>query len=118
MSLGPFLRRELITSVRRGGAFNDRFIAVVLVTAAIAGCVGFWDWWGWDRASVAGAARFAEVTSRLIVVALTLIAIGESLRVARSIASERDRKSLDALLATRLSGAEIVLGTIVAGLIG
>src|SRR5918998_1280727 len=37
--------------------------------------------------------------------------------VAPAIASERDRKSLDALLATRLSAADIVLGTTIAGLL-
>ena len=36
--------------------------------------------------------------------------------MARAIASERDRKTLDALLATRLSSPQIVLGVMAAGL--
>ena len=51
MSVGPFLWRELITSVRRGTAFSDRRSAVVLMTAVVAGCVVVWNRWGWDRAS-------------------------------------------------------------------
>src|SRR5262249_45453799 len=38
-------------------------------------------------------------------------------QVAPAIASERDRKSLDSLLTTRFSSAEIVLGTMAAGLL-
>ena len=118
MSLGPFLRRELITSVRRGTAFSDRRDAVVLMMAVVAGCVVVWDWWGWDRASVAGAASFALSTFGLIVAAQVVLVLGlVPALVAPAIASERDRKSLDALLATRVSAAEIVLGTMGAGLL-
>jgi ABC-type Na+ efflux pump permease subunit len=118
MSLGPFLRRELITSVRRGTAFSDRRSAVVLLTMVVAACVVVWDWWGWDRASVAGAASLALTTFGLMVAAqvvLTLVSVPAM--VAPAIASERDRKSLDSLLATPVSAAEIVLGAMGAGLL-
>ena len=39
MSPGPFLRRELTTSVRRGTAFADRRGAVLSATAVVAACV-------------------------------------------------------------------------------
>ena len=116
--LGPFLRRELITSVRRGTAWSDRRSAVVLTTAVITGCVVAWNWRGWDRASVAGAASFALTAFGLSVAAQAVLLLGlVPALVAPAIASERDRKSLDALLATRLSAAEIVLGTMGAGLL-
>ena len=115
MSVGPFLWRELITSVRRGTAFSDRRRAVVLMTAVVAGWVVVWDRWGWDRASVAGAASFALTTFGLIVAAQAFLAPG--LVPVPVLASERDRKSLDSLLATPLSATEIVLGTMGAGLL-
>src|SRR6516164_4922779 len=118
MFLGPFLRREMITSVRSARVIRDRLIALLLVTGVVAGCVLVWDEWGWDRTSVPGAAWFALVAYGLTAFALAGIAIGLAVgQVAPAIASERDRKSLDSLLTTRLSSAEIVLGTMAAGLL-
>ena len=117
MQLGLFLRRALITLARRGTVFRDRMAAVIVVAAVVAGCVVFWDRLGWDRVSIAGAAWFGISTFGMVVGVLALPAIsivcGE---VAPSIASERDRKSLDSLLATSLTSAEIVLGMMVTGL--
>ena len=73
---------------------------------------------GWDRASVAGAASFALSAFGLIVAAQALLAPGlVPVMFAPVIALERDRKSLDSLLATPLSATEIVLGTMGAGLL-
>ena len=118
MVLGPFLRREMITSVRSARVIRDRLIALLLVTAVVAGCVVVWDEWGWDRTSVREAAWFALVAFGLIAFAQAGIAIGLVVgSVAPAIAAERDRKSLDALLATQLSSAKIVVGTMAAGLL-
>jgi ABC-type transport system involved in multi-copper enzyme maturation permease subunit len=118
MALGPILRRELITSVRRAETFQDRLGAAAVAAAVLAGSVVAWAWWGWDRASVAGAAAFARATFGLIVAAQAVLTMGlVPGEVAPRIASERDRKSLDALLATPLSGAAIVLGATAAGLV-
>jgi hypothetical protein len=117
MAFGPFLRRELTTSVRQGGAYHDRIAALVLVMAIVAGYMVAWRWFGWERASVEGAAVFGWSTFGLIVVAQVCLAITTAARqVAPAIASERDRKSLDAVLATRLSAADVVLGAMAAGL--
>jgi ABC-type transport system involved in multi-copper enzyme maturation permease subunit len=118
MVLGPFLRREMITSVRSARVIHDRLMALLLVTGVVAGCVFVWDQWGWDQTSVSAAAQFALVAYGLSAFTQAGIAIGLVLgQVAPAIASERDRKSLDALLTTRLSSAEIVLGTMAAGLL-
>ena len=118
MLLGPFLRREMITSVRSARVIRDRLIAVSLVTGVVAGCVLVWDQWGWDRTSVSAAAWFALVAFGLTAFTQAGIAIGLVVgQVAPAIASERDRKSLDALLTTQLSSAEIVVGTMAAGLL-
>jgi ABC-type Na+ efflux pump permease subunit len=115
MQLGVFLRRALFTSVRRGTAFQNRVAAVILSAGVVAGCVLFWDRCGWDRTTVAGAALFGHSTFGVLIASLALFAM--ALAGAPSIASERDCKSLDSLLATRLSAAEIVLGMMVPGLV-
>jgi ABC-type Na+ efflux pump permease subunit len=118
MQLGLFLRRELITLARRGKVFHERVLAVLLASGVVSGCVLFWDRLDWDRTTVAGASRFGLSTFGLAVVIQVLTAPAIiSRHVASSIASERDRKSLDALLATRLTSAEIVFGIMVAGLV-
>jgi hypothetical protein len=115
---GPFLKREMVTSVRCGRVIPDRLIALLLVAWVVAGCVGVWDEWGWDRTSVRAAAWFALVAFGLTAFAQAGIAIGLVVgQVAPAIASERDRKSLYAVLTTQLSGAEIVVGTMAAGLL-
>ena len=115
---GPFLKREMVTSVRCARVIRDRLIALLLVTGGVAGCVVVWDEWGWDRTSVREAAWFALVAFGLTAFAQAGIAIGLVVgQVAPAIASERDRKSLDALLTTQLSSAKIVVGTMAAGLL-
>ena len=116
MSIGSFLRREYVVSIERGELFRDRILAAALAGTAVVSCLLVWDWKGWDRTSVAGASSFAQVAFGFVVAAQACISVGFVLTVARAIASERDRKSLDALLATRLSSPQIVLGVIAAGL--
>jgi ABC-type transport system involved in multi-copper enzyme maturation permease subunit len=118
MGFGLFLRREVITSTRRGSVFSDRRGAACLAAAVIGICFGVWDWWGWDRGSVGGAASFGFWMFGVLVVAEAMLAIGLVLGAAApAIASERDRKSLDSLLATRVSSADVVLGALGASLL-
>ena len=117
MGIWPFLRREYVVSVRRGDLFRDRLRAAAAVGLAVAAWLIVWDYWlGWDRASVAGAALFAHVAFGLVVAMQTSVAIGLVIPVSKAVAGERDKKTLDALLATRLSGPEIVFGVMAAGL--
>ncbi len=89
MQLGLFLRRALITFVRRGTVFKDRVAAVIMVVAVVAGCILFWDRLGWERTTIAGAAMFGLSTFGLLVGILTLIAMSLSYaRATPSIASE------------------------------
>jgi len=103
MSAGAFLRREWITSVRRGSVFSERCTAAGMTSAAVVVCLMFWDGKGRDRSSVAGSSAFALDAFAWSMITHLLLALGEipSL-VAPGIASERDRKSLDSLLASRL----------------
>jgi hypothetical protein len=114
MPAGPIFTRELIVTLRNGTTRRDRLFCPVMLAAVVAGCGAVWDWWGWDRASVAGAARFGLSAFGLIVAALGLLTLAP---IQTPIAAERDRKSLDSLLASRLSSAEIVIQTFLAGLL-
>jgi len=117
MPLGSYLSRELITSVRSAGVFRIRVHAALMVAVAVACGFAVWDWSGWERASVAAAARFGLQLAGLVVFAQMCLLIPlVTTKIAPVIARERDRKSLDSLLATRLSSAEIVLGTVAASL--
>jgi ABC-type transport system involved in multi-copper enzyme maturation permease subunit len=118
MLLEPFLKRELITSVRRGEAFSERCGSLVVVALILAVWLLIWDWQGRDRTSGAGAASFALRVCAWTACALALIEFAlVPAFVAPGVASERDRKSLDSLLATRFSSSDIVLGTMGAGLL-
>ena len=75
---GPFLKREMVTSVRCARVLRDRLIALLLVTGGIAGCVVVWDEWGWDRTSVREATWFALVAFGLTAFAQSSIAIGRA----------------------------------------
>lgn len=116
MSIGPFLRLEYAGSIERGELFRDRLRAAVPLGLVLALALVVWDWNGWDRASVAGAATFAHVAFGLVVAVQACLAVALVFPVARMIALERDRKTLDALLATRLSSLQIVVGVMAAGL--
>jgi ABC-type Na+ efflux pump permease subunit len=117
MLLGPFLRREWVTSIRSLRWFGDRRNSSAMLSVFVAGTFLVWDWRGLDRASVSGAARFGDWLFGMIMVAEVALAFQVLNTLAPSIAAERDRKSLDALLTTRLSSAEIVLGNLAAGII-
>ena len=118
MTIGPFLRRELATSVRGGRAFADRRMGAILAGLILSGLLWLWDYQGWDRASVAGSSRFGLAAAGAMVGGLVLLALGVVVHhSALAIAAERDRKTLDALLASRFSSLEIVLGAMASGLI-
>ena len=118
MLRGPFLERMRITSARRASTVWDRAIVAAVAAGLVAGVVVTWDWNDWDRASVSGSmqcalAAFAALIAVEVILGLGIV-VGE---VSPGAALERDKKMLDALLATRLSSAEIVLGMLAAGLV-
>ena len=113
MPFGLFVRRELITSTRRGAAFAERRQAVYVAALLIGGCFGVWEWRDWDRESVAGASSFGFAMFAALVALETVLVLGfVAGTAAPAIAGERDRKSLDSLLATRVSSADVVLGAL------
>jgi hypothetical protein len=117
MLFGPFLRREWVTSVRSLRMFRHRLKSVAAVAVAVAGLFLLWDWRGWDRASVSGASRFGLYLFGMVLAVQAGLAFQLLSTLGPSIAGERDRKSLDALLAARLSSAQIILGNLGAGVL-
>src|SRR4051794_39297707 len=116
MTIGPLFRREHVVSIARGDLFRDRLLVAALTGAAVGSCLLVWGWKGYDRESVVGAASFDQAAFGLVVAVQACMSVGLVIPVSRVIASERDRKTLDALLATRLSSPQVVLGLMAAGL--
>jgi hypothetical protein len=114
MRIGLFLRRDLLATSRRGSTFGGRAFVAGLVLAVIAAVFAIWDANGWERASLSGMTGFTLRIFGFVVGLLTvLLMVGVPNEVAAGLAGERDRKTLDVLLTTRLTDAEIVLGTTV-----
>lgn len=118
MALGLLIKREAQGLARSRRVGRDRVVGVLLVVGVVAGCVVFWDRFGWERGSRPAQARLAQLQFALAAFTLACVAIALVVQqVAPAIATDRDRKRLDALLATRLASAEIVLGSMLAGLL-
>jgi ABC-type Na+ efflux pump permease subunit len=118
ISLGPFLMRQMAAMIRGEKAFSDRQGTVLGVGLIVLGVLVYWDWKGLDRTSILGARELGRAIFGWIVFVKLMGMREVATQVASSIASERDRKTLDVLLSSRLSSAEIVLGTASAALFG
>ncbi len=118
MDLAPFIRREHIKAVRRGEAWKSRGWTIAFGGIFIAGHFVLWDWSSMDRLSVGGAQKFAlQLFASLMAVQALGILGGIPVMVAPMIAGERDRKSLDAVLASSFTSAEMVLGPLCAAML-
>lgn len=117
MTFGPIFWRERVVSARRVSTYVGRALSVGVLLGAVAAvelCATVYEW---DRASVGGQNLYAiRMFCLLVGVSLLPALIAVPMVIAPGIATERDKKSLDALLITRLSGAEIVTGKLAAGI--
>jgi hypothetical protein len=101
MGLGPVFDRELLVAARRGGLHRDRLNLGALLLLIIGGSEIAWWLWYEGKRSIPEMARCAERTFAFIVVGeflITLFVVAEI--VARAIAEERERDTLEALLVT------------------
>lgn len=119
MAIGPILRKELLLASRRRSTYVARVSAATTSLVAVGALVVCAEAYGvWDLATVAGQARFALICFGAVAGVSTLLALMVTpTEVAPRVATERDRKSLDALLTTRLTGTEVVAGNLAAGLL-
>jgi ABC-type Na+ efflux pump permease subunit len=111
----PILNRELLVATRKTRLWGNRgFLVATLLTVVL---VTFGARYYWDRGQVPDQDLMARVAFQAflwMLAAHILMVIGSLTRAALSIALEKDRRTLDFLLATRLCNAEIVLGKLVA----
>ncbi|MEA2632498.1 MAG: hypothetical protein QOE66_2717, partial [Chloroflexota bacterium] len=118
MAIGPIVRKELIVAARRRQTYVGRASSVVVLLLLVGSIEACAYAFGWDRATIRGQAEFTIRTFGALAGVLMLLALMVSpTEVAPGVATERDKKSLDALLTTRLNGAEIVAGKLAAGLL-
>ncbi len=117
MTILPVLKRELVALARRGGEQASRsFFAATLLMSALG---TFTAWYYWEAEQVTNR-LMALVAERSFVIALALhgiVLIAVMGQTAKCVAFEKDRRTLDFLLATRLSSAEIILGKLAAHLL-
>ena len=111
MNITPILSRELLTATRKPRLWGNRsFFGTILLTALLAtlGARYYWDVQDLSHHIMARVAR--QVFLWFLAAHACAIFGVVSAKAVMSIAEEKDRRTLDFLLATQLSNAEIVLG--------
>jgi ABC-type transport system involved in multi-copper enzyme maturation permease subunit len=118
LDITPVLNRELMIASRRAGLWVDRgffagtMLTIVLVTFAAR---YYWDG-GHDLPALMSRAAYQSFL--WIVLLHGMLIVGAvTVGAAASIAGEKERRTLDFLLTTRLRNAEIVLGKLAACLV-
>jgi ABC-type Na+ efflux pump permease subunit len=116
LDITPIFNRELLTATRKSGLWGSRaFSAAILLTIGLA---TFGARYYWDEGQVSNHDMMARVAFQAflwMLLAQVFMIFGVFAgRAVLSIALEKDRRTLDFLLATRLSNAEIVLGKLLA----
>ena len=97
----------------RGPVFGPGVVLLVIATAAVGSGL-----LGWDGGSLAGAREVAgKVFAFVVAVQAMMVMVLVPGAVAPALAGERDRKTLDAVLASGFTSAEVVLGALGAGLV-
>ena len=114
MTILPVLSRELTRMSRRGTEHWSRLLFGAGLMVCVLGTFAAWYYWEGQNVSNHLMARIAE-RSFFLAVALHILVIFDVLQQsARCIAEEKDRRTLEFLLATRLSAGEIIMGKFVA----
>lgn len=117
MIVGPVLSRELVTLPRRARLYVSRamYVAVLLTLIGTSWAVLTGTQ---EIRSVGDLARFGTLVFQILaplqlVVVIFLAALG----AASAVAQEKDRRTLDLLLLTKLNNSELVLGKLLASLL-
>lgn len=117
MLIGPVFTREVIIAPRRGRLYVARtaYPAVLLVLMSTAWLVLTGTQVVRD---VGDLARFGSILFQILApLQLALAMFFSALLAASAVAQEKDRRTLDLLLITRLSNSELVLGKLLASLL-
>jgi ABC-type transport system involved in multi-copper enzyme maturation permease subunit len=110
VDITPILCRELVVATRKPRLWGNRsFFAAILLVAVLATLGARYYWDGADLAHHLMAHAARQIFLWFLVAHACAVFGVFSARAVLSIAQEKDRRTLDFLLATRLSNAEIVL---------
>jgi ABC-type transport system involved in multi-copper enzyme maturation permease subunit len=111
MTIVPVFKRELVAIARRGREPWSRSCFALILLASVLATFTACCYWETGNITNRRMALIAE-RSFLFIVAIHSLAIldGALVQSARCVAEENDRRTLDFLLGTRLSNAEIILG--------
>jgi ABC-type Na+ efflux pump permease subunit len=115
LDITPVLNREMLTATRKTRLWGGRGYSAGTLLAVILATFGARYYW--DRGQVSDHDMMARVAFQAflwMLVAHMIMVLGVFTRAALSIALEKDRRTLDFLLATQLSNADIVLGKLAA----
>jgi ABC-type Na+ efflux pump permease subunit len=116
LDITPIYYRELLTATRKPSLWGSRvFFAAMLLAIVMATCGAryYWDQEHLSSHDIMARAAFQAFMWMLLAYAGVIVGVF-SARAATSVALEKERRTLDFLLATRLSNAEIVLGKLAA----
>ncbi len=118
MELGPILRCELRLVAQRAKSYRQRASLAIALSLAVGTSLLFVQRATGGSLSVQETALFAEYVFSGVATIQVVLTIGlVPALVAVTIAQERERRTLESLLATRLSSAEIVLNKLFGGLV-
>jgi ABC-type transport system involved in multi-copper enzyme maturation permease subunit len=117
MTILPVLKRELVAAARRGGEPGSRSFFAATLLMSVLGTFTAWYYWGAEQVTKRLMALVAERSFFIALALHGLVLMTVMGQTARCIAFEKDRRTLDFLLATRLSSAEIILGKLAAHLL-
>jgi ABC-type Na+ efflux pump permease subunit len=111
VDISPIFGRELLTATRKSRLWGNRSFLAGIFLAALLATLGARFYWDGPNLSHNATARVALQVFLWFLAAHACAVFGVfSAKAVMSIAEEKDRRTLDFLLATPLSNAEIVLG--------
>ena len=114
MTILPVLKRELVALARRGGEHASRSFFAAALLMGVLGTFTAWYYWEAEQVTNRLMALIAERSFFLALALHGLVLITVLGQTAKCVAFEKDRRTLDFLLATRLSSAEIIVGKLAA----
>jgi hypothetical protein len=117
LTIIPIFRREMVAAARLGKVQSLRAYFAGQLLVVVVGSFAAWFYWSGGVMSSGTMMRVATESLRWGLLIHFAVFNVVAMSGARVIAKERDRRTLDFLLASRLTAAEIVLGKLVSCLL-
>ncbi len=114
----PIFWRELVTASRREAVHSQRGYFAGLLLAVVLGTFAAWYYWGDGDVTNVVMEQVAQRAFLLVIGVHAAAIMGPIvLRATTAIAGEKDRRTLEFVLITRLTSAEIILEKLAARLV-